>query len=198
MHAVPYCAGGAHTNHLFLCLCEQSLTPSCCAQTHPLRLLCTLSPAAQEERTLLIYVSRDGEPTRRVANEARLLGTLGALLPSEQLVVFNGSLGAAETIKLFQRAKVVMGPHGAGLSHALFSAPGTTVVEFLFLVRAEGLLSTAYVSFSAPGAALVEFLFLVSVGDFCGQIGGVFVVPWATHTPSSAPLVLPWWSFCSW
>jgi hypothetical protein len=30
----------------------------------------------QEERSLVIYVSREGEPTRRVSNEQQLLGTI--------------------------------------------------------------------------------------------------------------------------
>lgn len=61
---------------------------------------------------------------------------LQAAFPGEELVVFEGGLPPAEAISLFQRARVVLGPHGAGLSHALFSAPGTALVEFLFLVRA--------------------------------------------------------------
>ena len=31
--------------------------------------------------------------------------------------------------------QVIIGPHGAGLAHALFAAPGTTLVEFLFLAE---------------------------------------------------------------
>ncbi len=47
--------------------------------------------------------------------------------PQLELVVFNGSSASLQdTISLFQRARVVLGPHGAGLSHILFSAPGTT------------------------------------------------------------------------
>lgn len=33
-------------------------------------------PAAQEERNLVIYVSRAAEPTRNVSNEQQLLGTI--------------------------------------------------------------------------------------------------------------------------
>ena len=46
--------------------------------------------------------------------------------PQQQLVVFTGDSDAQQTIALFQRARVILGPHGAGLSHALFAAPGTT------------------------------------------------------------------------
>ncbi len=47
--------------------------------------------------------------------------------------MFKGGLAPTEAISLFQHARVVLGPHGAGLAHALFSAPGTLLVEFLFL-----------------------------------------------------------------
>lgn len=43
--------------------------------------------------------------------------------------MFKGDTAPSETIELFQRARLVMGPHGAGLSHIVFSAPGTTGAE---------------------------------------------------------------------
>lgn len=56
------------------------------------------------------------------------LAAIRAAFPTQQVVMYSGAdgLSAAETIALFQRARVVLGPHGAGLSHILFSAPGTT------------------------------------------------------------------------
>ena len=46
-----------------------------------------------------------------------------------------GTPGAhlAETISLFEGAKLIIGPHGAGLAHILFAAPGTAVVELIFM-----------------------------------------------------------------
>ncbi|KAL4435565.1 hypothetical protein ABPG77_002528 [Micractinium sp. CCAP 211/92] len=87
----------------------------------------------EAERDLLVYVSRAGEPSRRVANEEALLAAIRAAFPEQQVAVFQGDLTPTETLALFQRARLVLGPHGAGLSHILFSAPGTAVVEFLFL-----------------------------------------------------------------
>jgi capsular polysaccharide biosynthesis protein len=88
-------------------------------------------PKAQRE--LIVYVSREGEPTRRVANEAAMLDAIKQTFPLQPLVVFRGGMTPLEAIDLFQRASVVVGPHGAGLSHLIFSAPGTSVVEFIFL-----------------------------------------------------------------
>ena len=39
----------------------------------------------------------------------------------------------ADAIQLFARARLVVGPHGAGLSHTLFCGPGTAVVEIAFM-----------------------------------------------------------------
>ncbi|PSC67438.1 hypothetical protein C2E20_8901 [Micractinium conductrix] len=87
----------------------------------------------EDERDLIIYVSRRGQPSRRVGNEEALLEAIRAAFPGQRLVVFNGDAPISQTIPLFQRARLVLGPHGAGLSHILFAAPGTTVVEFLFV-----------------------------------------------------------------
>ena len=87
----------------------------------------------EAERTTIIYVSRTSEPTRRVAKEAQILNAIKTFFPANPLAVFNGNMAPAEAIELFQKARVVIGPHGAGLSHILFSAPGTAVVEFLFM-----------------------------------------------------------------
>eukprot|EP00887_Chlorella_sp_A99_P003387 scaffold7.g3387.t1 len=86
-----------------------------------------------EQRDLIVYASREGQASRRVANEAALLAAVRGAFPGLRLAVHRGDLPAADAIELFQRAKVIIGPHGAGLSHALFAAPGTTLVEFLFL-----------------------------------------------------------------
>ena len=52
--------------------------------------------------------------------------------------MFNGSSASLQdTISLFQRARVVLGPHGAGLSHIIFSAPGTTGERGAVLLHAQ-------------------------------------------------------------
>jgi len=87
----------------------------------------------ESQRDLIVYVSRKSEPTRRVANEEQLLRSIRASFPGTPVVVYESAMSPDASIQLFQRAKVVIGPHGAGLSHILFSAPGTAVIEFLFM-----------------------------------------------------------------
>jgi capsular polysaccharide biosynthesis protein len=40
-----------------------------------------------------------------------------------------GSLSFAEQVSLFASAKVIIGPHGAGLANLVFCRKGTTVIE---------------------------------------------------------------------
>jgi len=123
-------------------------------------------------RDVIVYVSRRDEPTRRVANEAELLAALRAAFPGHPIEVFTGGVSPAEAIALFQRARVVVGPHGAGLSHILFSAPGTAVVEFLFLAdppmmfwHAAGALGQDYWLVPVPQGYYMQPEMVVPVGE---------------------------------
>jgi len=73
-----------------------------------------------------IYVARGGAPRRRVLNEA----AVEHLLSGYGFVSVNpGGLSVAEQVELFASAEVVVGPHGAGLTNAVFMAPGGAIVE---------------------------------------------------------------------
>jgi FkbM family methyltransferase len=73
-----------------------------------------------------IYVSRSDAASRRVVNEDEVMAVLGKL--GFEKVVLSG-LPIEEQIGLFSKARVIVGPHGAGLTNLLFSAPGAKVVE---------------------------------------------------------------------
>jgi hypothetical protein len=88
---------------------------------------------SEDERDLIIYCSRSGASSRSVANEEELLKQLEVSFPEEKVVVYNSMDDISSLVHLFQRAKVIIGPHGAGLSHMLFAAPGTHVLEFQFM-----------------------------------------------------------------
>ena len=87
----------------------------------------------EEERDLIIFASRENDLVRKVENEDEIIAALQATFPEEKIVKFDGTKDARANIELFKRAKAVVGPHGAGLSHIIFSAPGTKVVEFIFM-----------------------------------------------------------------
>ncbi|NJO77111.1 MAG: DUF563 domain-containing protein [Cyanobacteria bacterium RM1_2_2] len=84
-----------------------------------------LSHLPRHER---IYISRANAHHRRVLNEAAVLEKLHA---AGFVAVELETLTLAEQIALFRHAKVVVAPHGGGLTNLLFCSPGTQVVEFV-------------------------------------------------------------------
>lgn len=88
---------------------------------------------SEPDQPFIIYCSRRDAKERIVINEADLLQAIRSQFPDTQLYVFTGHESVQETMHLFRQATVVVGMHGAGLSHSVFSPPGTTIVEFLFM-----------------------------------------------------------------
>jgi capsular polysaccharide biosynthesis protein len=76
--------------------------------------------------TKRLYVARGAAPRRRVLNEAEV----EKLLAGYGFVSVNpGALSVAEQVELFSSAAMVAGPHGAGLTNAVFMAPGGAIIE---------------------------------------------------------------------
>lgn len=74
----------------------------------------------------LVYVSRNESSMRRILNE-------NDLLPGLRDMGFNiispGKLSLTEQIEAFRNARVILAPHGAGLTNILFCRPNTTLIE---------------------------------------------------------------------
>ena len=73
-----------------------------------------------------IYISRANANHRRVLNEAAVIEQLQ---PLGFVPVVLETLSFAEQVSLFAQAKVIVAPHGGGLTNLLFCQPGTVVVE---------------------------------------------------------------------
>ena len=72
-----------------------------------------------------VYVSRR-HSQRSLPDEARLED----LLADQGFTILHlESMDWADQVAAFQRATVVVGPHGAGLSNLVFTPPGATVIE---------------------------------------------------------------------
>jgi capsular polysaccharide biosynthesis protein len=98
-----------------------------------LRKYLGVSIVPKSQRTKIIYVPRRSEWSRNVNNERELLAAIKQAFAHEELVVYrHAELSARDTIQLFEQAKLIIGPHGAGLTNLIFAAPGTPVVELLF------------------------------------------------------------------
>ncbi|PTX21368.1 uncharacterized protein DUF563 [Pontibacter mucosus] len=89
-------------------------------------------PFAEEEtdsitpETPYLYVSRSDSAIRNVLNEQELLEELE---PYGFRSIVSSKLSIKEKIRLFSKAKVVLGATGAGLISMIFCKPGTKMIE---------------------------------------------------------------------
>ena len=75
-----------------------------------------------------IYISRSKCSYRRVINEENVIEILSGF---GFVSVLLESMNLDEQIALFARAKVIISPHGSGLTNIMFCEPGTKVIELV-------------------------------------------------------------------
>ena len=75
-----------------------------------------------------IYITRADAGTRRVINEAEIRQEV--MDRGFEIVSLTG-VPFLEQVKLFSEAKIIVGPHGAGFTNAVFCQPGSVLIEFL-------------------------------------------------------------------
>lgn len=76
----------------------------------------------------LLYISRSDAHERRVINESEVRELI---LPLGFEVLTLSGMPFGKQVQLFSEALVVLGPHGAGFSNAVFCQPDSTLIEFL-------------------------------------------------------------------
>lgn len=83
-------------------------------------------PLQESARPERLYISRSKATHRRVINEAEVV----TYLEKREFQSFQlESLPLAEQILLFSSAKVIVAPHGGGLTNIVFCKPGTKIIE---------------------------------------------------------------------
>lgn len=136
LFGIPECSVIRTDNHLYL-QADQLLVPSIIMNSHyppwtthalreqllPLRDTDISAP----ER---VYISRRNASYRRIVNENEIIQCLKAygfvpVCPEEWSI--------AQQIHLFASAKVIVGPHGAGLTNLAFCSKGTQVIEIFHI-----------------------------------------------------------------
>ena len=75
-----------------------------------------------------LYISRADAKSRRVANEIEIQEEL---LANGFEVVCLTDVPLFQQIEMFAEARIVVGPHGAGLTNVVFSEPGSVLIEFV-------------------------------------------------------------------
>jgi capsular polysaccharide biosynthesis protein len=73
-----------------------------------------------------LYVTRVAAQDKRIVNDADVMATLTR---HGFVEVQAERLSVREQIEIFSQAEAVIGAHGAGLTNAVFSAPGTLLIE---------------------------------------------------------------------
>ncbi len=85
----------------------------------------SLNPPRRRSKRRL-YVSRRGQPMRVMVNEVALEA---AMVRRGFQIVRPERMSVADQIRLFADAEAIVGPTGAGMTNAVFAAPGCKVVE---------------------------------------------------------------------
>jgi tetratricopeptide (TPR) repeat protein/capsular polysaccharide biosynthesis protein len=75
-----------------------------------------------------IYISREKAKYRRVLNEGEVQEILGQ---HGFVTVSPESMSLEEQIAMFAAAKIIIAPHGSGLTNIIFCQPGTKVIELI-------------------------------------------------------------------
>ncbi|MGD1712519.1 tetratricopeptide repeat protein [Dapis sp. BLCC M172] len=75
-----------------------------------------------------IYISRNKAKYRRVINEEKVVDLLSQY---GFITIELETLSVLEQVTLFANAKVIVSPHGSGLTNIMFCQPGTTVIELV-------------------------------------------------------------------
>lgn len=89
-----------------------------------------LQKEKQQQENLIIIIERLGS-SRHVKNTQEIVKYVKKRYADFKIVVFDGNLTVPEQIKLFNRAKLIIGPHGAGFTNIIFSNPNATCIEFV-------------------------------------------------------------------
>ena len=114
------------------------------------------SAAQVVESSEVVYVSRS-RSSRSLRNEHLLEN---AVANAGVRVVFLEEMSLQEQVQVFATARLVIGPHGAGLSNIVFMQPGSRLVEISSgdgwepcYRRIAGVMGLEYVFLPAPGDA---------------------------------------------
>lgn len=85
-----------------------------------------ISKMEEPKQSERIYISRENAWNRKVVNEEEVIRYLAGY--GFEKVTLE-SMTVAQQIQLFSSAKVIVAPHGAGLTNLVFCSPGTKVIE---------------------------------------------------------------------
>ena len=75
-----------------------------------------------------LYITRADASIRRVINEAEIREEV---IANGFEIVSLSNVPLLQQVEIFSEAKIIVGPHGAGFTNAVFCQPGSVLIEFL-------------------------------------------------------------------
>ena len=75
-----------------------------------------------------LYITRADASNRRVINEAEIWDEV---IANGFEIVSLSNVPLLQQVEIFSQAKIIVGPHGAGFTNAVFCQPGSVLIEFL-------------------------------------------------------------------
>ena len=75
-----------------------------------------------------LYITRADANNRRVINEAEIREEV---IANGFEIVSLSNVPFLQQVEMFSEAKIIVGPHGAGFTNAVFCEPGAVLIEFL-------------------------------------------------------------------
>lgn len=114
---------------------------------HSLKLKSLLDqrlPPPDPSQHAIVLVDRNQcegcDPSRGVRRQAEIEAEIRRSFPGHELVIFTGKGSFLDQAKAFQRAAMVLAPHGGATSHIIFCRPYTALVEYIAQERRNSLL----------------------------------------------------------
>jgi hypothetical protein len=141
--------------------------------SHYLRSIVPEAAPPDPSASGLLYVSRNESSMRRLLNEETILPALRDLGFE---IIRPGEMPLAAQIEKFRKARVVLAPHGAGLTNILFCRPGATLIEI----------------FPRGGVHGSMFMRIASQRDldYYFAVGDSVATVWSETNPNNADIVL--------
>lgn len=88
------------------------------------------TPIKENDKVIVTYIRRTN--TRKLINETAHMEALRKEIPNMKLnVVDFGAISFAEQLKIVRETDLLVGVHGAGLTHLMFLQPGSAALEIL-------------------------------------------------------------------
>jgi hypothetical protein len=84
---------------------------------------------ARFDGNFTVIIDRTGAKKRTLPNGDVLVTALRRHFPDQLFRLHTASLYPKQSLELFRNAAVIVGPHGAGMVHAIVSRPGIKLVE---------------------------------------------------------------------